>query len=129
MDRHDVAADELVTVGWGYGLAETAVAVSSLEAAGIHVLAHSRQTVPVLWQLTHALGGVALRVPRSQAAFAHRILAEIEPSEARRKSVARALLAIFVFLWFGVPPPPAGLFLVRGSSLATLRAESSGRAR
>jgi hypothetical protein len=112
-------SDELVIVGWAYGLGEGAVVVSSLESAGIHVLAHSRQMVSVSWHLAHALGGVALCVPASQAAAAHQILAQIEPSSSGRTNVLRALLAVFVFLWFGVPPPPSGFFLAHRAVSAT----------
>jgi hypothetical protein len=119
-------SDELIIIGWAYGLGEAAVVVSSLDAAGIHVLAHSRQMASVSWHWTHALGGVALCVPCSQAAIAHEILAEIEPSGSGRRNVARALLAVFVFLWFGVPPPPSGFFLAHRtlSVRAVLEAES-----
>ena len=117
--------DDITIVGWAYGLGEAAVAVSSLDAAGIHVLANSRQMASISWHWMYALGGVALCVPSSQAAIAHEILAEIEPSRSGRRNVARALLAAFVFLWFGVPPPASGFFLAhRTLSMRARSAES-----
>jgi len=110
-------SDELVTIGWGYGLSETAVAISCLEAAGVRVLAHSGQVVATAWHWTHALGGVELRVPRPQALFARELLADAAPDVAKGGKIARALLAAVLFYFAGIPLPPAGIFIARASTI------------
>jgi hypothetical protein len=113
--------DDLVTIGWAYGVSETAVALSRLEAAGIDVLAVSGRMASQSWHCIHALGGVELRVPESQAAFAHDMLTDTEPVSPRRRTVTRLLLAMVGYLLAGVPLPPTGIIIAGASPLAIAR--------
>lgn len=113
----------MTIIGWGYGIADTAVAVSMLESAGIPVHAHSRQTVSVAWNWTHALGGIAIQVPSGRAREASAVLAGYEPVSHRRFTLRRALVLIAVWFWFGVPPPATGYFAARPAALSVQAAE------
>ena len=118
------ASDDLVTIGWAYGLSETAVAVARLEAAGVHVLAGSRQLASVAWHWSYALGGIELRVPESQARFAHEMLTDTEPSALRSGTAMRLLLALLGFLLAGVPLPPSGVIIAGASPLSVVPSRS-----
>lgn len=102
---------ELATVGWAYGQADAALAVALLGASGIKVFPHSWYTASVQWHWTHALGGIELRVPASQAPHAIALLAD-RPSARRPRSWPRRLLvtavAIVVLIWMSIPPPSSG---------------------
>ncbi|WP_340119062.1 hypothetical protein [Pelagibius sp. 7325] len=110
---------ELITIGWAYGQAEACLAMAMLGASGIRVMPHSYAMVSVQWDLTHALGGIALQVPAEQAANAAAILSG-QSMMGRPGTLWRRLLAtvafIAVFLAFNVPPPAAGFYTVAPSA-------------
>ncbi len=112
---------DFATVGWAYGMSEAALAVSVLEAAGVQVLPHTRHMASIAWHQTHALGGIELRVPASQAALASDVLASLQSDKPRRKSVASAILALVILAIVGIPPPASGFFAVRAAPAATSR--------
>ncbi|MEQ9607150.1 MAG: hypothetical protein RLN99_05725 [Kiloniellaceae bacterium] len=116
---------ELTTIGWAYGQAEAGLAMAMLGASGIRVVPHSYAMASVQWDLTHALGGIALQVPAGQAGDAAAILAG-QSMMRRPRTWWRRLLAavafIAVFLAFNVPPPATGFYT---AALATPRQRSS----
>lgn len=105
---------EMITVGRAYGTAEAALAMSMLEAYGIKVLPPSWYHMSVNWHLTHALGGIELRVPAAQTGDALEILAGFQVT-SRPKSLLRRLfvasIALIVLVLTNFPPPPSGFFV------------------
>jgi hypothetical protein len=104
----------MIVVARAYGVAETALAVALLDAHGIKVFAPSWYTASMQWYWTHALGGIDIWVPASQAGSALEILAEFPISHRSTTSVRRRLilLAFFIvaFLLTGFPAPPSGFY-------------------
>ncbi len=101
---------EMITVGRAYGTSEAALAMSMLEAYGIKVLPPSWYHMSVNWHLTHALGGIELRVPASQAGDALEILAGFQVT-SRPKSLLVGLFFVVVLVFANFPPPPSGFFV------------------
>mgnify|MGYP000583428482 CR=1 FL=1 len=110
---------ELVTVGWAYGMPETALALSLLESHGIRAFPQSWYMLTVDWTLSHALGGIALCVPASQRAAAAEILADCVPTRRRRPLWWLAVM-VMIWAWVGFPPPPTG-FVLAGPRPAQIR--------
>lgn len=113
---------EFITVGWAYGQAEAALAMALLGASGIRGFPHTWHTAAVQWSLTHALGGIELRVPAAQAADAMALLAESPMTSRPRRGLRRLLAAavmVAAFLLVGAPPPPNGFFASAFRSTAT----------
>lgn len=118
----DRTTSPLTIVAYGCGQGDTAVAVSLLRAADIEVHAHSAHLSGVVWQWTHALGGVRLYVPLSQEEAAREVLAGLDERVPRRLNLWFAVAAALVLFWTGVPPPASGLVLTKGAR--ALRSEA-----
>ncbi|MGF1592014.1 MAG: hypothetical protein ACFCUW_01970 [Kiloniellaceae bacterium] len=105
---------DLVTVGWAYGQAEAAVVSALLGGSGIRVFPHTWYVASVQWHWTHALGGIELKVPASQAADAAELLADC-PVERRPRSWQWRLLvggvSLAVLFLCSLPPPASGFFI------------------
>ena len=110
------------TVGWAFGMAEAALAVSVLNSAGIYVLLHSHYHASVALQYVTALGGVELRVPSSQAEDAIALLSEASFLRSNSSWWRVVLATVFVLFWFAIPVPPGGLFVAR-AVVATPRSD------
>ena len=102
---------ELTTVGRAYGVSEAALAAALLDAHGIEVFLDSWHTVSVQWYWAHALGGIELRVPASQAGPALEILADFQTTSRCKNRLLRLIIVSIVFFWVGFPPPPSGFFV------------------
>jgi len=118
-----VRDSELIAVGWAYGQAEAALALGLLNASGIMVFAHSWHVLSVQWHWTHALGGIELRVPVSQAAAALELLDGFQVTP-RPRSLLRRLLTGVIFvaalILVNLPPPSAGFFAAARRPVAAL---------
>lgn len=105
------------TVAYGYGLAETRVAVSFLEAHGITVTPAAIEHAGYAWQAVTALGGIELRVPTAQAELAARLLhSGAEPPPRRRSLLLRVVFQVAFWgaiLWIGLYWPARGIVLCR----------------
>jgi hypothetical protein len=110
-----VAQSNLITVGRAYGLADAACAMAVLRAAGIHVYPTNWYIFSMAWHLTHAIGGIELRVPASQALDASGILADFA-APTRPKSLQRRLangqFGLFALYVAGYPLPASGYLAV-----------------
>jgi len=108
---------DFATVGRAHGLVECAITVSMLEAAGIQVLANSRQTASLAWHWMSALGGIELCVPAHQVETAIDILASFDPAPKPRRGIFGTLAFTIFFLcayvWCSMPPPASGFYVVR----------------
>ncbi len=102
----------LTTVGHAYGVPEAAMAVALLESAGILVTEHPWHSLSIRWDLTHALGGIELQVPASQAKEAAAVLADFQPTAQPRKRLFRLLVCIAATFFLAVPPAASGFFAV-----------------
>jgi hypothetical protein len=108
-----VKDSDLITVGWAYGQAEAALAMALLGGAGIKTSPDPWYFASVRWDWTHAFGGIALRVPSDQSADAVELLAANPIVRRPRHWLWRllmAMVAVAVFFWVNVPPPPFGCF-------------------
>jgi len=101
------------TVGWAFGMADAALAVSMLDSAGIYVLPHCYHHASVSLHHVTALGGVELRVPTSSADDAIAILGDVSFSNAHASRWLGVLAGLMVLFWVGIPAPPGGLFVRR----------------
>lgn len=100
---------DLVTIGWAYGTLDAYLAFSMLKSAGIPVHLESLHYLNANWPFAHALGGIAVEVPGSEAPDAWEILASFRGNTTRRwRRWHWLFLAAAIFLWIGVPPPPSG---------------------
>ncbi|MEO9337387.1 hypothetical protein ABFT80_08130 [Mesorhizobium sp. SB112] len=108
---------DLVTVGRAYGQMEAGLAFSLLDSAAIPVVAQTRQTASVAWNYMFGLGGIAILVPRSDSEAALALLSDFKPMRPR-PGVWRLLLAVIIYLFFGVPPPPSGYFAVSAPAVS-----------
>jgi hypothetical protein len=109
-----VSQSDLVTVGWAYGQAEAALVSALLGASGIGVFPHSWYVASVQWHWTHALGGIELKVPASQAGDAIALLAACPIARRPRPWPWRLLVAVVataILVSVSVPPPAAGFFI------------------
>ncbi len=102
-----------MTVGRAYGLADAALAEAMLTAHGIKVFPDIRYSHSMAWHLTHAFGGVELRVPVSLAGDALELLADFqaEPwpkAPGWRLSVTAVSLVVLVLL--NTPLPASGFY-------------------
>lgn len=100
----------LVTVGRAYGGSVAALAMAMLESSGIRVSPHPWHTLAVSWHLTHALGGIELQVPASQAEHAAAILADFQVTRRPKNKLLFLLFSIIVWAWLAVPPPAFSFF-------------------
>jgi len=82
--------------------------MAMLRTAGIPVFAQSLHFLSVGWDHSHALGGIAIMVPASDADDASDILAGFRGTSSRWRGLYYLLLAVVIFLWVGVPPPSSG---------------------
>lgn len=102
-----------MTVGRAYGVADAALAEAMLSAHGIKVFPDIWYSHSMQWQLTHAFGGVELRVPVSMAGDALDLLADFQ-AEPRPRSPARrlfiTLVALIVLVLMNIPLPAAGFY-------------------
>lgn len=108
------AEDDLVTIARGFGVAETQVMLAYLRAYGISAFPAHVHTAAVAWHLTHAIGGVEIKVPVSQSEEAAALLADLEAETEDKAEPAlvdfrRGFWLALVFLLFGVPPPARGI--------------------
>ncbi len=99
----------LVTVGWAYGAADAALATAMLKSARIPVHASDYYTLSVAWHWIHALGGIRLRVPASEANAAIEILGEFQGTPSRWRKWTWIAVAVMIFFCFSTPPPSTGL--------------------
>jgi hypothetical protein len=106
----------LITFCYAYGIGDTAVALSSLRAAGIVVVPTCWHAGFVNWHLTYAFGGIELRVPASQAEAAIAIVSGIEPQMRRHFGLAIVTAMALILLGALIPPPPSGLFPARAAA-------------
>lgn len=95
----------LVTVGRAYGGSVAALAIAMLESSGIRVFPHPWHTLSVSWNWAHALGGLELQVPASQAQQAAAILADFQVTRRPKNKLLFLLFSIVVWAWLAVPPP------------------------
>lgn len=107
--------DRLVTIATGYGLVDTAVTSSFLQAYGIPTIAIPSQCASIFWHYTVAFGGIEIRVAARHLEEAQMLLDSIEQSSetthARKNfQVWRGIAAVLVFFFFSVPPPAKGIF-------------------
>lgn len=110
----------LVTVGRGYGISDTALAISMLEAAGIKVSAHPWHTVSLTWHKTHAFGGIELQVPTSQVEQAAAVLADFQITTRPKNRLFVLFVGIVVLIAIGAPPPASGFFAAVRPKLARI---------
>lgn len=111
---------DLAKVAHAYGVAEAALVLSRLRAAGFLVVPDTWNTVSTAWNWTHALGGIAFAVPASQAEAAESLLEEFRPAMPRPGLLGIAV-CLLGFLIAGLPPPGLGLFTMRPAAAATSR--------
>jgi hypothetical protein len=104
-----VAPDRFVVIGWAYGLPDGAVALSTLQAAGIPVHSSVWHVAGIASHWMVALGGADLRVPADLAPMALEILTETEEPTECRGAIVRRLCIALLFLLTAVPPQP-GVF-------------------
>ncbi|MBO0132520.1 hypothetical protein [Agrobacterium burrii] len=107
--------DRFVTIATGYGLAETAVTCSFLNAYGIRTIVVPAQAASIFWHYTFAFGGMRIRVAERQSSDAELLLDSVEEAEQNTADAAqklhwRKIAAVLVFFFFSVPPPAKGLF-------------------
>ncbi len=109
------ADDGLVTIATGYGLAETAVTASFLQAYGVQTIALPGQFASIFWHYAVALGGIEIRIAARQFEEAQMLLDSIEQIQDTESANAihpfwRGVAAVMVLFLFSVPPPAKGLF-------------------
>ncbi|CUX21054.1 hypothetical protein [Agrobacterium sp. NCPPB 925] len=97
--------DKLVTIATGYGLAETAVTSSFLQAYGIPTIAIPSQSASIFWHYTVAFGGIEIRVAARQLVEAQMLLDSVEQSSETRdakksQQLWRGIAAVLVFFFF-----------------------------
>ncbi|MCZ7446152.1 hypothetical protein O8B93_00945 [Agrobacterium rhizogenes] len=107
--------DRLVTIATGYGLVDTAVTSSFLQAYGIPTTAIPSQCASIFWHYTVAFGGIEIRIAARQREEAEMLLDSIEQSSEitdAKKSLQlwHGIAAVLVFFLFSVPPPAKGIF-------------------
>jgi len=104
--------DRLVKIATGYGLSETAVTISFLQAYGISASAVPLQFASIYWHYVTALGGIGVHVPERQLKDAQILLDSVElDCESTKSSHAwHKVMIVIVFFFFSVPPPARGLF-------------------
>lgn len=102
-----------MTVGRAYGVADAALAEAMLTAHGIKVFPDIRYSHSMVWHLTHAFGGVELRVPVSMAGDALDLLADFQ-ADPRPKSPGRRLfitaVSLAVLILLNMPLPASGFY-------------------
>ena len=121
-----MAQSELVTVGWAHGVSEAALVSALLGSSGIRVFPHTWYMASVRWDWTHALGGIELKVPASQAADAKALLNVCPILRRRRHWLWRllvAIVAIGVLYLVNIPPPASGFFAASRRPVASPAAE------
>ncbi|WP_128291373.1 hypothetical protein [Afifella aestuarii] len=101
---------DLTTIAHVYGPSQTSLAICMLKAHGIVVVPVGQQHISVAWHYSVALGGVALRVPSSQAEDAQEILKGFG-APVRRFNLIAAAFMVLAFLLAGVAVPPRALYL------------------
>lgn len=118
-----------MTVGRAYGVADAALAEAMLTAHGIKVFPDIRYSHSMVWHLTHAFGGVELRVPTSMAGDALELLADFQ-AEPRSKAPGWRLfvtaVALVVLVIVNFPPPARGFYASGLRRVSAPSAASSG---